>query len=80
MRNRETWDFAQGYIGKLWTPLGAVLLAASAVVTVLFRQKEIDTFGKVVEVLCYVQLAVVLLTIPLTEHALKKKFDKKEWD
>ena len=77
MQNAQTWDFAQAYLAKLWIPLGAVTAAASAVVVVLFWKSEIDAFGKAVEVLTYAQIAVMLLTIPLTEHALKKKFDEK---
>ena len=76
MRSQETWDFAQRYVGRLWVPLGAVMLVLSAVVTAVFWPKDVDVFGKAVEIATYAQLALVVLTIPLTEHALKKKFDE----
>ena len=75
MRSRQTWDFAQMYLGKLWIPIGTAMLVLSAVAAVVFWRREIGTFGKVVEALTYAQIAVLLLTIPITEHALKKKFD-----
>ena len=77
MRDQETWSFAQAYIGKLWIPLGAVLLTASAVVTAVFWSKDVNVFGKAVEAASYAQIAVMLLTIPITERALKKKFENE---
>ena len=76
MRNQETWAFAQGCLARLWIPIGAVMLAASAVVTVVFWSRDVNVFGKAVEVTSYAQIALMLLTIPITEHALKKRFDE----
>ena len=76
MRNAQTWSFAQGCLARLWVPIGAVMLVLSGVVTAVFWAKDVNTFGKAVEVTSYAQIAVMLLTIPITEHALKKKFDE----
>lgn len=76
IQNQETWDFAQRYLAKIWMPAGAVMLAVSAAAAILFFRKDLHTFGVAVEVLTYVQLAAVLLSIPLTEHALKREFDE----
>ena len=78
MRNAQTWRFAQAYLAKLWIPTGAVMLAVSAAVTAVFWDKDPNAFGKSVEWISYAQIAIMVLTIPLTEQALKKEFDQND--
>lgn len=76
MKNRETWEFAHKYIGKLWTWLGFVILVASVAALLVVFGKEIETVGNVGMIVCYVQLAVLIGSIIPTEIALKKTFDQ----
>ena len=77
MRDPQAWAFAQAYLAKLWIPTGAVMLVVSAVIAAVFWKKDPNAFGRAVEWISYAQIVIMLLTIPLTEQALKKEFDQK---
>ena len=76
MKNRDTWEFAHRYCGKLWFRLGLVLLVISVPLLLLVFGKDIDTIGAVGLAICSIQLILMFMTIFLTENALKKVFDK----
>ena len=76
MKNRETWEFAHKYMGKLWFRFGFLLIPIT-VIPMLF------VIGKTENVVSIVGLAVsflntIVLIIPVffTEKALNKTFDK----
>ena len=75
MTNMDTWKFAHEYCGKLWWKLGWIMLILSVVVHTVFHD---CSHGEATEpvgiVLCYIQAAVLLVSIVLTENALKKNF------
>ena len=76
MKNRDTWEFAHRYCGKLWFRFGLVLLVISVPLLLLVFGKDIDTIGAVGLAICSIQLILMFMTIFLTENALKKVFDK----
>lgn len=76
MMNRETWEFAHGYIGKLWFIGGWILLPVSAAVMLFVLGKETDTVGTVGGILVFLQLIPLFGTVIPTEKALMKNFDE----
>lgn len=76
MKNKDTWDFAHKYCGKIWYTVGLVMLPVSLVVMLFVIEKSDDTIGTVGSVLCFVQLIPLIGAIIPTERALKRTFDK----
>lgn len=78
MKNQQTWDFAHRCCGRLWTWLGAILLAVSAAVLVPVGLLGEDT-GRCIAavILLGVQVAVLLGSIVPVEQALKRQFDEQ---
>ena len=75
-KNQDTWDFAQKRMGKVWHKWGKALLVPSFVPLLFVLGRDVGTVGAVGMVICGVQLIVMLSSIGVTEHALKKNFDK----
>ena len=73
MQSREAWKFANNYAGDLWKRWsGWMLLGTAAFVVVLYLLgADAEVWGPIV---IGVQVAVMLLTIPVVEKALKKRF------
>lgn len=70
MRSKETWDFAQRYMGRTWIKAGLVMLVATVVVFALVRvNRPAFMLG-----ITFTQIAVLLLSNLFTERALKAKF------
>ena len=76
MRNAETWEYAHRFFGKLWFRFGIVLGVTSIIVLLFVIGKDKDTIGFVGMIVCYVQIAVMILPAIPTELALRKRFDK----
>ncbi|MBM7872046.1 putative membrane protein [Clostridium pascui] len=72
-KNKDTWEFAHKYSGKVWIRSG-VINAVVSVVLVLTLQ-NLSNYSQLMVALIYIQLIVLLLVIPLTEIALRKTFD-----
>ena len=77
MRNADTWKFAHEYGGRLWWRLGWILLVPSAAIHVPFYGSSDNALGALCGILCIVQCAALIVTIALTERALKRSFT--EW-
>ncbi|WP_461204921.1 SdpI family protein [Clostridium sp. DL1XJH146] len=73
-KNKDTWDFAHRYAGRVWFISGIVTAVISTVL--IFILKDSVILEKIVLPLYYLQLVVLLLVIPLTEIQLRKVFDK----
>lgn len=75
-KNQDTWEFANKLWGKLawkwgiWTLIGSV-----AAMIAVFPASD-DVIANVGMVVMILQVAVILLTIPVVENALKKEFDE----
>ena len=76
MKNKDTWEFAHKYLGKLWFKCGLVLLPLSIVPLIFTFNKGTDLIGTVGGIVCAVQLVPLIGSIIPTEAALKKTFDR----
>lgn len=47
MKNKDTWEFAHQYCGRVWTKLGLVLLIVSTIVSVLAAKSADEVKGKI---------------------------------
>ena len=76
MRNADTWEYAHRFFGKLWFRFGIVLGLISIIVLFFFIGKDKDTVGFAGMIICYVQMAVMLIPVIPTEISLRRNFDK----
>ena len=76
MKNKDTWEFAHNYCGKLWYRCGLFLLPLSVIPLLFVIGKNEDIVGTIGGIVCMVQLVALLAPIFPTEAALKKNFDK----
>lgn len=77
-QSQAAWDFAQGYSGQFWVRAGRITLAVSLVWMIPLFGQEIGAVGASGTVLTGLQLIPLLAVIPVTEQALKRKFDGLE--
>ena len=76
MKNKDTWEFAHKYCGKLWFRSGLVMLPLAVVPLLFMLNKSMSAIGTAVLIIELVQLIPMLVSIFMTEAALKKAFDK----
>ena len=77
MKNKDTWEFAHNYIGKLWYRIGLILVPLSVIPMLFVLGKDKDTVGNLGAAISMLQLVFLIAPIFPTERALKKTFDKK---
>lgn len=75
MKNKETWDFAHRYAGKIWYVTGWVTLLISLVAMLIVKNQDTDTISLSGGLLCLLQIIPLLLVIYPTEKALRRNFD-----
>jgi uncharacterized membrane protein len=73
-KNKETWDFAHQYSGQVWIKSGILNGVIASILAVALQ--GFNHYNQLMVALIYIQLVVLLLVIPLTEIALRKKFDQ----
>ncbi len=76
MKNKDTWEFAHKYCGKVWFYVGLVMLPVSVIPLLFVIGKDEDVIGLVGGIICFVGVAVIIASIFPTEIALNKNFDK----
>lgn len=76
MKNKDTWDFAHKYCGKIWYICGWIMLPLSVLALFLVLGRDTDTVGNVGGIVCGVQMMPLIGAILPTEIALKNTFDK----
>lgn len=76
MKNKETWEFAHRYCGRLWYVLGWMMLVITAAVMLFAMGKSIEVVGMAGAIVMGVQLVPLVGSIIPTEMALRKTFDK----
>ena len=76
MKNKDTWEFAHKYGGKVWYVCGMVMLPITVIFVLLVIGKNEDCVGSIGGIICGVQLIPLIGSILPTEIALKKNFDK----
>lgn len=75
MKNKDTWEFAHRYCGKLWYRCGWVMLPVSVAALLPAIGKSEGVTGIVGGIICAAQTLVLIGSIYPVEKALKKKFD-----
>lgn len=76
MKNKDTWEFAHHYCGKLWLVIGYIILVISVMTMFFVIGKGKNVIGIFGGILCGVQLVFLIGSIFPTERALKKNFDE----
>lgn len=75
MKNKDTWDFAHKYCGKIWYVSGLILLPLSLIAMFFVLGKDADSVGNFGGIVCIVQVIPLVGSILPTELALRKAFD-----
>lgn len=76
MKNKDTWEFAHKFCGKIWYASGLIILPITVIFLLLVIGKSKDYVGTVGGIVCGVQLIPLIGSVFPTEIALKKIFDK----
>lgn len=76
MKNKDTWEFAHKYCGRLWYRCGTVLLLVSAVAMLFTIGRSESVTGTVAAVVCALQIVFLIGSVYPTEKALKQNFDR----
>ena len=76
MKNQETWKLAHTVCGRYWYCCGWLLLPLSVVPILFVIGRGTETIGYTGVITVFIQLVTMLCALPVTEHALRKKFDK----
>ena len=76
MKNKDTWEFAHKYCGRLWYRCGTALLLVSAVAMLFTIGRSESVTGTVAAVVCALQIVFLIGSIYPTEKALKQNFDR----
>lgn len=75
--NKDTWNFANKYCGKLWIKIGIIMLIISLIIQFLFINSNDYIITIISCMLCIIQAIVVIFSIIPVEKELKKNFDEK---
>lgn len=76
MKNKDTWEFAHKYCGKLWLITGTIMLFLSIVAMCFLIGKSEDVIGNAGLIISLAEIALLIIPIFPTERALKRTFDK----
>ncbi|AFM40944.1 hypothetical protein Desaci_1967 [Desulfosporosinus acidiphilus SJ4] len=76
MKNKDTWEFAHHYCGKVWIIIGSIMLIPSALVMLFVIGKTDNSIGVLSLILCSIQTVFIVGSIVPTEMALKSNFDE----
>ena len=76
MKNKDTWEFAHKYSGKVWYVCGMVMLPITVICMLLVIGENKDCVGSIGGIINGVQLIPLIGAIIPTEIALRKNFDK----
>ncbi len=76
MKNRDTWEFAHHYCGKIWFFSGLIMFFLSFIAMLYVIGKDVNYVGIYGGILCGIQLIFLIASIVFTETALIKNFDE----
>lgn len=76
MKNRDTWEFAHKYIGKLWFRLGLLLIPITVIPMLLVIGHSENVVAVAGLIIGFVNTVTLIVPIFFTEKALDKAFDK----
>ncbi len=75
MKNQDTWQFAQNYMGRVWKITGCILTPVVLVAMLFSFGKDVGYVGIYGMIIESVELIVMIFSIVLVENALKHTFD-----
>ncbi len=75
-KNQDSWEFAQKLFGKLSYICGLIMLPLSVLPFLFVIGSDIDKISTVGVIEAMVQLAVLILIIPVVEKGIRKEFGK----
>ncbi len=76
MKNKETWNFAHNYSGKLWKRIGLIMAPIVVIAMLCTYGKDIDYVANFGLVITGIQVIVLVASIFPVEAALKRNFDE----
>lgn len=77
MKNKDTWQFAHKYFGKIWYVCGWIMIPITVLLMFRVMGLDDDTVGNRGALVCYIQMIPLFGSIAATEIALAKNFDKE---
>ena len=76
VKNKDTWEFAHKFCGRLWFWCGLALLPVAVIPLIFVLNRSIAVIGTVGGIVCLIELVPLVGSIFPTEIALKKTFDR----
>ena len=76
MKNRETWEFAHKFCGKIWYVCGWIMLPITVILLLLVMGRDEECVGMAGGMICLLQMIPLLGSIIPTEIALRRTFDQ----
>ena len=76
MKNKETWEFAHQYCGRLWIKLGFIILIISIICSLIAFTCDDKGQGIIDLILVTIQTIALIVSIFPAQTELKKNFDK----
>ena len=76
MKNRDTWEFAHKYIGRLWFRLGFLLIPITVIPLLFVIGNSENVVGTVGLIVSFINTVVLIVPIFFTEKALNRVFNK----
>lgn len=76
MKNKDTWEYAHHYCGKLWLYIGWFMLILSVIAMLFVIGKDEDFVGTFGGILCGIQILFLIGPIIPTEISLRNNFDE----
>lgn len=74
-KNKDTWEFAHKYFGRLWYVGGWILLPLTVIAMLFVVGNDTDSVGTFGGIVCMIQMVFLLVPIIPTETALRKNFN-----
>lgn len=71
MKNKEMWDFAHKYCGKIWMILGLMMVILSSILYLLVWLKIISFTENILLIIISGEVVILLLSIFIVENKLK---------
>ena len=76
MKNRDTWEFAHKYIGKLWFRFGLLLIPITVIPMLFVIGNSENVVAAVGLIVSFVNTVTLIVPIFFTENVLNRTFDK----
>lgn len=75
MKNKDTWEFAHKYCGRIWYICGWIMVPLSVIAMLFVTGEDYNMIGMVGGIICFVQLIPLIVVVVPTERALRRVFD-----